>query len=359
MTLVVEGVTRSVGGETHLADIDLVLEPGLHVVIGRTLAGKTSLLRLLAGLDRPSGGRILIDGQETRSVPVNRRRVAFVYQQFINYPGFTVYDNIAAPLRRSGVARREIDGKVRETAEVLRIEGLLDRLPAELSGGQQQRVAIARALVKEADLFLLDEPLANLDYKLREELREELRTVFRRSARTVVYTTTEPTEALMMGGNAIVLFEGRVLQTGPVLETYRAPASTAVAEVFSDPPMNLVAGRLAGESLSFAGLTIPWPAQMRALPAGAVTVGIRPNHLTIDPAADGAALAGKVELSEVNGSETFVHVFAGEASFVVEREGVHPTPSGQAVRLGVEPANLYAFSHGGDLLALPERGPAP
>ncbi len=356
MTLAVEGVTSSVAGEIHLDDINLALEPGLHVVIGRTLAGKTSLLRLLAGLDRPTSGRILIDGQDTRKVPVNRRRVAFVYQQFINYMGFSVYDNIAAPLRRSGVARGEIDGRVRETAEILRIDHLLGRLPGALSGGQQQRVAIARALVKEADLFLLDEPLANLDYKLREELREELRTVFRRSACTVVYTTTEPTEALMMGGNAVVLVEGRVLQSGPVQETYRAPASTAVAEVFSDPPMNLVAGHLAGESLSFAGLTIPWPTQMRALPEGAVTIGIRPNHLTFDPAPDRAALSGEVELSEVNGSETFVHVFVGDASFVVEREGVHPMPAGLAVRLGVEPERLYAFSAAGDLLALPDAG---
>ncbi len=356
MNLAVEGVTRSVEGEVHLSEIDLVLEPGLHVVIGRTLAGKTSLLRLLAGLDRPTSGRILIDGKDSRKVPTNQRRVGFVYQQFINYPGFTVYDNIAAPLRRSGVARREIDGKVRETAEILRIEHLLDRLPAELSGGQQQRVAIARALVKEADLVLLDEPLANLDYKLREELRHELRTVFRRSACAVVYTTTEPTEALLMGGNAVVLVEGRVLQTGPVLETYRAPTSTSVAEVFSDPPMNLVAGHLTGESLSFAGLTVPCPTHMRALPKGGLTVGIRPNHLIIDPVPGLAALAGEVELSEVNGSETFVHVFAGDSSFVVECEGVHAMPVGLAVRLGVNPANLFAFSNAGNLLALPEPG---
>ena len=184
------------------------------MLLGPTLAGKTSLMRLMAGLDRPTAGRVLVDGVDVTGQSVRKRSVAMVYQQFINYPTLTAYDNIASPLRLQGVAAAEIDRQVRDTARLLHIDHLLDRLPAELSGGQQQRLAIARALVKRASLLLLDEPLVNLDYKLREELRAELRDLFARQQTTVVYATTEPLEALIMGGEVIVMDEGRVLQTG-------------------------------------------------------------------------------------------------------------------------------------------------
>ena len=249
MTLVLENVSKLVGRETHIDGVDLQLEPGAPVVLlGRTLAGKTTLIRLMAGLDRPTKGRIVVDGHDVTGVSVRKRNVAMVYQQFINYPSFTVYDNIASPLRRAGLAKGEIDRKVREAAAILRIEGLLERLPNELSGGQQQRTALARALVKDADLLLLDEPLMNLDYKLREELRGELQAIFAGRKSIVVYATTEPLEALLIGGTIVVLDEGEALQVGPTLEVYHRPASVRVGEVFSDPPMNLVAGRVeAGE----------------------------------------------------------------------------------------------------------------
>ena len=193
MTLRLENVSKSAGREHHLHDVDLAFEPGnLYVLFGLTLAGKTSLMRLMASLDRPTLGRVLVDGKDVTDASVRERSVAMVYQQFINYPAFTVYDNIASPLRIRGLAKAEIDEKVKETAAMVRIDHLLDRLPAELSGGQQQRVAIARALIKEADLLLLDEPLVNLDYKLREELRVELKSIFQRGKSIVVYATTEP-----------------------------------------------------------------------------------------------------------------------------------------------------------------------
>ena len=173
MTLQLEKVSKRVGAEKHLYDIDLSLAHGsLNVLLGPTIAGKTSLMRLMAGLDRPTSGRLLLDGQEITGMPVRKRSVAMVYQEFINYPSLTVYNNIASPLRRAGVAKDEIDRKVRQAAGALDIDDLLERLPSELSGGQQQRTALARALVKKAELLLLDEPLVNLDYKLREQLRD-------------------------------------------------------------------------------------------------------------------------------------------------------------------------------------------
>jgi len=163
-----------------------------------------------------------------------------VYQQFINYPSFTVYDNIASPLRVQGKSRAEIDKRVQEAARLLKLEPYLDRMPLQLSGGQQQRTAIARALVKGADLVLLDEPLANLDYKLREELRTELPRIFEASGAIFVYATTEPSEALLLGGRTICMWEGEILQVGDTPTVYRHPATMRVAQVFSDPPLNVV-----------------------------------------------------------------------------------------------------------------------
>ncbi len=198
MGLSLQNIDKIVNQETHLKDINLDFESGSrNVLLGRTLSGKTSLLRIMAGIDRPTRGKILIDGKDVTGVSVRKRSIAMVYQQFINYPSLTVYKNIASPLKIAGVSKSELDRRVRETAEMLHIEDLLNRLPAELSGGQQQRIAIARALVKDAQLLLMDEPLVNLDYKLREELRVELHDIFEERKAIVVYTTTEPTEALI------------------------------------------------------------------------------------------------------------------------------------------------------------------
>ena len=196
MTFVLENISLSVGQETVIDDVSLTLDRGsMNVLLGPTLAGKTTLMRLMAGLDRPTTGRLIEDGVDVTNVPVRRRSVAMVYQQFVNYPSLTVYENIASPLRVAGVGRAEIDARVKEAARLLRLDNLLERLPAQLSGGQQQRTAIARALVKRAELVLLDEPLANLDYKLREELREELPRIFVETGAVLVYATTEPTRS--------------------------------------------------------------------------------------------------------------------------------------------------------------------
>jgi glycerol transport system ATP-binding protein len=284
-----------------------------------------------------------------------------VYQQFINYPSFTVYENIASPLRRTGLARAEIDRRVRSAAATLHIEDLLDRLPSQLSGGQQQRTALARALVKDAGLLLLDEPLVNLDYKLREELRQELRDIFARREAIVVYATTEPSEALLMGGNTIVLDQGRVLQAGPTVEVYHRPASVRVGQIFSDPPMNLIGGRLEGTHVVLGdAVRTPAGEQMRALADGRYRFGIRAHHLAVGRRSAGeAAIPAAVELAEISGSETFIHFNVAGAAWVAQQEGVHPAELGVPVQIHFSPANLYAFSEDGRLVAAPPRTVPP
>lgn len=356
MSIEVRDLWRRVGEEAWLADINLTLEPGrLYVLLGRTHAGKTSLLRLLAGLDRPSEGRIAEDGADLTRVAVNRRNVAFVYQQFVNYPSFTVYDNIAAPLRRKGVKRDEIDGKVRKAAETVRITPFLDRLPGQLSGGQQQRVAIARALVKEAPLLLLDEPLVNLDYKLREELRTELRSIFRAGNQAVVYSTTEPDEALQMGGETIVMHEGRILQKGPTEAVYRAPASVDVAHIFSEPPMNVARARLERGRLTIGDLEIAAPGHFADRLTGECRIGLPPHRLTQRRSEGGLPLLGRILLAEVDGFSTFTHFAAAGENWIAQVEGVDPQPLGADFRAFLDPDDLYLFDAGGALVVAPPR----
>ena len=210
MSLALKDVVLRVEGQTHIHPTSVELAPkGFNILLGTTLAGKTTLMRLMAGLLKPTSGEIWFNGKNVTGVPVRERRVAMVYQQFINYGHLTVFDNIASPLRVAGVSSAQVKERVGRIAELLQLSPLLDRRPAELSGGQQQRTALARALVKDADLVLLDEPLANLDYKLREGLRDELPRLFADRDCTVVYATTEPAETLLLGGHTATLHEGR------------------------------------------------------------------------------------------------------------------------------------------------------
>ena len=344
--------------ETHLYGIDLELAPGsLNILLGPTLAGKTSLMRLMAGLDRPNQGRVLVDGKDVTGTSVRKRSVAMVYQQFINYPSFTVYNNIAAPLRRSGLTKAEIDRKVHEAAEMLRIDGLLDRLPAQLSGGQQQRTALARALVRETDLLLLDEPLVNLDYKLREELRGELQAIFQQGKSIVVYATTEPLEALMLGGTCAVLDAGRVLQNGPTVEVFHHPASIRVARIFSDPPMNIVEGGIeGGEAQLSEEIRVPLTGHMSALVSGRYHFGVHAIHLFLtQKTPEDIAFRATVELAEISGSETFIHVSHGGVLWVVQEVGVHPFALGEEITIYINPRHFFVFDDDRRLAASPRR----
>ncbi|KQR37922.1 ABC transporter ATP-binding protein [Acidovorax sp. Leaf160] len=357
MQLALESISKRVGAQTWLHDMDLALQSGaVTVLLGATQAGKTSLMRIMAGLDTPTAGRVLVDGADVTGMPVRERNVAMVYQQFINYPSMTVADNIASPLKLRG--DRNIDARVRELAERLHIDMFLQRLPAELSGGQQQRVALARALAKGAPLMLLDEPLVNLDYKLREELREELSQLFAAGQSTVVYATTEPAEALLLGGYTAVLHEGRLLQYGPTADVFHNPRSLDVARAFSDPPMNLLPAQASAGGVQLQGgalLTLPMAATAAAVASGAVTAGVRASALRVQARPGDLAFAGTVELAEISGSDTFVHVGTAVGSLVAQLTGVHHFELGAPLALHLDPEQVYVFGADGLLARAPER----
>ncbi|MEX8193972.1 ABC transporter ATP-binding protein [Comamonas guangdongensis] len=354
MELVLEGIGKRAGAETWLHSMDLALRGGaVTVLLGATQAGKTSLMRIMAGLDAPSTGQVRVDGRNVTGMPVRERNVAMVYQQFINYPSLTVADNIASPLKLRG--DRNVAQRVRELAERLHIEMFLDRYPAELSGGQQQRVALARALAKGAPLMLLDEPLVNLDYKLREELREELTQLFAAGESTVVYATTEPGEALLLGGYTAVLDGGELLQYGPTAEVFHAPNSLRVARTFSDPPMNLLAAQAVEDGLRLPDGALLPRALPDALQGGALTLGLRASALRLQAQPGDLAVPGRVELAEISGSDTFVHADTPWGELVAQVTGVHYIALGSALTLYLNPAQVYVFNADGALALAPER----
>lgn len=355
--LELQQVTRKLGNETWIADISLTLQRGeLTVLLGPTLAGKTSLMRLMAGLDQPDSGDILFDGKSVLGVPVQKRNVAMVYQQFINYPTLSVYDNIASPLVVAGVKRDEIASRVREIAALLQLTPLLQRKPGALSGGQQQRVALARALIKQADLVLLDEPLANLDYKLREELRAELPRLFADMGSVLVYATTEPSEALILGGNTVCLHEGRAVEVGATMELYRRPAGLLAARLFSDPPLNTATVIARAGEFSFhhdfhpdfnPDLHTNAPAfRLRNLPVqeGEFTLGVRPHSLHPEkPTADAIELRATVGAMEFSGSESYVHFDFQGQPWVALLHGIREFAPSEEIRFFVQPEHVMLF----------------
>ncbi len=357
-------IARRVDSHNALQDISLELKRGeLNILLGPTLSGKTSLMRVMAGLDRPDSGELTFDGESVIGVPVQRRELAMVYQQFINYPSLSVYENIASPLRVAGLDKQEIEARVAQAAQLLKLEPYLNRKPANLSGGQQQRVALARALVKRASLVLLDEPLANLDYKLREELRAELPVLFAELGAVLVYATTEPSEALVLGGKTACLNRGRVEQFGPTLDLYRDPDTLMAARLFSDPPLNSLALSRGNGGLRFAGAEQALPAAvtaelMNALPADEVestlTLAVRGHHLRLgsdvahasEPSARESLIEirGTVDVTEITGSESFVHfTFMGQP-WVALLDGIHALPGGAAITLYARPHDCFLFN---------------
>ena len=354
MALELKNVTLRVGADTHIHATDLVLEDGgFNILLGTTLAGKTTLLHLMAGLEKPTSGEIWLKGRDVTGVPAQKRNVSMVHQQFINYPNFTVFENIASPLRIARVARKEIETRVEQVADLLRLTPLLARKPSELSGGQQQRTALARALVKDADLVLLDEPLANLDFKLREELRDQFPKLFEDRGCTVVYATSEPVEALLLGGHTATLHEGRVTQFGETAAVYRQPLDLCSAQVFSDPPINTASVVKRGDSFALNDL-VSWKAtgtQHAKMADGTYTVGIRPHHLSPIAGAPGAArVEGEVLITELSGSESIIHLKVGGQTWVSLSQGLHPFEVGATAEFYADVSQCLYFDTDGRLV---------
>jgi glycerol transport system ATP-binding protein len=310
-------------------------------------------MRLMAGLDVPNTGKIIWDGKDVTGMRVQDRGVAMVYQQFINYPSFTVYENIASPMRLLNKSAKEIDTAVRDVAELMKLTPFLDRKPLELSGGQQQRCALARALVKDAGLVLLDEPLANLDYKLREELRAEIPKIFEEAGSIFVYATTEPEEALLLGGNTAAMWEGKITQFGLTTIVYRQPINVTTARVFSDPPMNFLNVTKSKKIITFAdGQTTPAAGAFAGLADGNYVAGFRPNHLELRKnASDTIEFTGKLQVTEITGSETFIHLDHHGENWVGLIHGVKNLPIGAALDVYLDPCHIYVFAEDGSSVA--------
>lgn len=353
MTLRITDVSLAVQGEVYLEHVTLEMQPGhIYTVIGRTLSGKSSLLRVLAGLDRPDSGSISLDDEDLGTIPVWKRDTAMVYQQFINYPHMTVAQNVAFPLRRARLDAQEVESRVEEAIRKVGLSGFESRRPSQLSGGQQQRVALARALARRSRLLLLDEPLVNLDLKLREQLRDEFRELFSGVGDTiVVYTTTEPPEAFSLGDEVIAMHEGRVVQVGTPGQVFERPQTADVATVVNHPPMNVVPGVISGDHILLSGtVKLATPPHLRGLQEGEYRFGIKASDVVVDAA---GAIGGNVAFVEITGSETDTYIESGALVFAARLDGIHNVALYDSVRLALRLDRLFAFDPSGGLLVAP------
>lgn len=355
MALSLKNVTKSVGAETFIYETNLTLKAGdFNILLGATNAGKTTLIKLMAGLEKPTSGSVWLDDEDITELSPQKRNISLVHQFFVNYPHLTVFDNIASPLRVAGMAKSEIEGRVEEAADILQLRPMLYRYPQELSGGQQQRTALARAIAKESQIVFLDEPLANLDYKLREELRDQLPELFSGRGAVVVYATSEPIEALMLRGHTALIHEGRITQFGPTINTYRYPATLTSAQVFSDPPINTAKVVKQGTELILKhNVCFPAGGQAAGLADGSYTVAIRPHYVV--PVKNSSAempISGTVHITELSGSESIAHFDIGDGqSWVSLSHGVHPYRVGDEHKFYIDTSHCFFFSEDGELAA--------
>lgn len=295
----------------------------ITVVLGSNRAGKTNLCRLIAGLDTQAEGSVRFDGEDLNTPRARQAHASMVYQTFVNYPNMSVRDNIASPLKARKLPRAETAAAVEELAARLAIGELLDRTPAELSGGQQQRVAIARALAKEARVVLLDEPLVNLDFKLREALEVELRDVLTASGATVIYTSSDPRDVFMLADEVLLLSDGRKLQSGPPLEVYERPASVETMDLLCDPAVNRFV--MNGEACA-----------------------LRPEHVSVEAqAASDLRFPAEITAFETNGAQTFLHCRVGDgADWVVRHDGMLDLDVGDQITLTARDADVRRWADG-------------
>ena len=344
--LVLKNVSFNQNSEDYIYDLSATFNSGINLLIGPTTAGKTTLMRLIAGLVKPTTGTMTLAGKDITKETVQQRSVAFVYQQFINYPSLSVFDNIASPLLSAKKPNKdEVAARVEQMAKLLGLTPFLKRKPSELSGGQQQRVAIARALARKADIVLLDEPLANLDYKLREQLREELQSIFANDSSVVIYSTAEPSEALEFATETFVMNEGKLIQSGKALEIYQKPVSIASAIAMADPPINLLPSTVDGKTANFGPESFKFTRPEITSASRSITLGLQPGKITLEALSKNAvSFACQVQLAEVTGSSTFVHVkLSSGEQVVIEIEGTQRFALDKKLTAYFDPADLYGF----------------
>ncbi len=344
-----QSITKRFGKTTALDNVSLAIDDGeFFVLLGPSGAGKTTTLRVIAGLEQQDAGAVTFDGAPAEAMTTPERDVAFVFQQYSLYPTMSVYDNLAFPLR-SPMRRTpedEIKRRIGEAAEKLRIGHLLERKTARLSGGEMQRVSIGRAIVRDPRIFLMDEPLSNLDFKLRESLRVELKHLQKTRASTTLFVTHDQIEALTMADRIAVLNRGRIVQIGTPHDIYDRPATTFVAQLVGSPRINLLgAARDDGAvHVERSPIALPLDAGSRNLPAR-LTLGVRPED--VQPHAEGA-FAGEVALLEPLGVETLVHIKAGEQTLVSTVPGISHLQIGHSVRFNIVRERLHYFGPGGE-----------
>jgi multiple sugar transport system ATP-binding protein len=330
-------VAKRYGPVSVIEDLSLeIRDHEFMVLVGPSGCGKSTALRMIAGLEDISGGRVLIGERVVNDLEPKDRDVAMVFQNYALYPHMTVRENIEFGLKIRKTPREEMKRKVEDAAQTLGIESFLDRRPKQLSGGQRQRVAVARAIVRDPKVFLFDEPLSNLDAKLRVQMRAEITRLQQRLGTTCVYVTHDQIEAMTMGHRITVMKEGRIQQVGTPLEVYDRPANVFVAQFIGTPPMNFFDAVVDGDRLNATGFSLPLP---RPVPNGRVRAGIRPEHL----ARGHAAIPVLVELVEPVGHEAVVHTRAGENAFVATYD-VHSMPrTGETIELRPDVEKLHLF----------------
>jgi multiple sugar transport system ATP-binding protein len=347
-----EGVARPV-----IPDLDLAIEARhMVVLVGPSGCGKSTTLRMVAGLEDATAGTITIDGRDVTNLPPAERDIAMVFQSYALYPHMTVFDNMAFGLRIKNVPAAQIAARVERAAESLGLTPYLARLPKALSGGQRQRVAIGRAVVREPKVFLFDEPLSNLDAKLRGEMRREIARIHRASQATSIYVTHDQIEAMTLADQIVVLKDGVIQQSGTPVEIYEQPANRFVAGFFGTPTMNFLSADLArsGEAYTLrgAGFEIPLAGggPYRAAPGpsatSSVVVGIRPERLAVGGArrrGDDVALSGEVAMREVLGSEVVLHVDSAAGALTVRTDAGSAPLTGERIDVWVDPSALHVF----------------
>jgi glycerol transport system ATP-binding protein len=356
MNLIAENLSYKPDEQFHLNEVSFNFKKGnIYTILGRTLSGKTTLLKTIAGLLTPDKGEMKFEDKDFLKVPVWERNIAMVYQQFINYPHLNVFENVAFPLKQRKVDINEINDLVLKSLKSVGLEGYEKRKIQELSGGQQQRVSLARSLVKNAKILLLDEPLVNLDYKLREQLREEFKNIFSQGLSEdsiVIFSTTDPREAMELNGEVIVLDEGKVLQVGPAKEIFENPKTLKVAEISNDPPMNILKANIESNKIRFEGIEIDIPNHLSSLKDKNFNLGIRASDIELSE----KGFEFEVELAEISGSETLLHLIRGSVKIITSIEEVMNFNIHDKVKIDFKINKLYAFKESGILSFSPFGG---